>query len=81
MACLYGYKFGTDFMKKPYCDTRCKQLFDSCKKYNDMTQRMEKIKAAIHLTEDWCKDQSTEIPESQICMAALKDIRRIIKGV
>lgn len=48
-------------------------------RYNKLNRKMKMIKSAICLAEKWCKDQSIGIPESQICMAALKDIRRIIK--
>lgn len=80
MLCPYKHEFGTDFGKAPYCKSHCANFYEPCHQFKIMTEKIDKIKNAVKLAEDWCKDQSTKIPESQICMAALKDIRRIIKG-
>ena len=41
------------------------------------TRTLKKIKGVIDTAERWCDEQL--MSEGQICMAALKDIRRIIK--
>ncbi len=41
-------------------------------------QKIERIKGVIEMAEDWANLQL--MPEGQLCMAALKDVRRIVNG-
>ena len=45
----------------------------------DMQNRLESIMKVIETAERWCEDQSNDLTHQQICMAALKDIRRIVR--
>ena len=40
---------------------------------------IEKIKDIINLAEEWCADQDNDLTEGQVCISALKDIRRILQ--
>ena len=40
---------------------------------------LDKIKGVVALCEDWCGDQGIGLTESQVCMSAMKDIRRMLK--
>jgi len=48
------------------------------KKINNNTEKVEKIKQVIKLAEEWADDQV--LPESDIWLSALKDIRRIVRS-
>lgn len=39
-------------------------------------EKVERIKGVIKMAEDWCDKQL--MSEGKVCMAALKDIRRIV---
>ena len=41
-------------------------------------EKLRKIAEVVLLAEEWSDDQV--MPESNICMAALKDIRRIVRS-
>jgi len=45
----------------------------------DMQNRLESIMKVVETTEKWCADQSNGLTESEVCMAAMKDIRRIVR--
>ena len=40
---------------------------------------LNKIKQIVHMAEDWCEDQENGITDGEVCISAMKDIRRIIK--
>lgn len=40
--------------------------------------KVERIKATVKLADEWAAEQV--MPESDICMGALKDVRRIVNG-
>ena len=40
-------------------------------------QKLERVRGVIKMAEDWCDKQL--MSEGQICMAALKDVRRIVR--
>jgi hypothetical protein len=39
---------------------------------------IEKIKMVLKMTDEWIKDQSNGLTDGEICIAALKDIKRIL---
>ena len=41
--------------------------------------KLQKVQAACTIAEDWCKDQSNGMPDSTICISAMRDIRRHVK--
>lgn len=43
----------------------------------DMENRLNRIQKVIERAEIWCDKQL--LPETEVCMAALKDIRRIMR--
>jgi len=45
----------------------------------DRQTRLESIMKVIEQAERWCLDQKNGLTDPQICMAALKDIRRIVR--
>lgn len=50
---------------------------EKSKKYIDYLEKtLLTINSTVLLAEEWSADQKNGIPESKICMAALKDIRR-----
>lgn len=44
---------------------------------HEYKRRFDKIEGVIKQAEDWCDKQL--LPETEICIAALKDIRRIMR--
>lgn len=40
----------------------------------------QKIEGIVDLSEDWCKDQSNGLTDGEVCIGALKDIRRLVKS-
>jgi len=42
-------------------------------------EKIKYIKTVIERTEKWCKDQTNNLTDGEICISALKDIKRIIK--
>ena len=53
-------------------------LDDDTTQFN-AAEKINNIKAAIILAEDWCEDQANGITQGEVCIAALKDIRRFVK--
>lgn len=45
----------------------------------ELNDKFKKIKSLIEFTEKWCKYQSNGMTDGQICISAMKDLRRIIK--
>ncbi len=45
----------------------------------DAQNRLERVIEVVEKAERWCEDQSNDLTHQQICMAALKDIRRIVR--
>ena len=44
-------------------------------------ENLDRIKRVIEMAEDWCTDQANGLTDGEICISALKDIRRILKNV
>ena len=47
---------------------------------SDDSTTLDKIREIVKLTEDWCEDQEIGITPAHVCLSAMKDIRRILKG-
>lgn len=45
-----------------------------------LEDKITKVKNILSLTGDWAKDQDNGLTDSVICVAAMKDIRRIMNG-
>jgi hypothetical protein len=41
-------------------------------------EKVDKIKEIVSLAEEWAEQQT--MAEGQICMAALKDVRRVVRA-
>lgn len=39
------------------------------------------ISSNVTVAEEWCKDQKNGMTDGEICIAALKDVRRLVRGV
>ena len=46
-----------------------------------LEQTLNKVQRAVAITENWCADQSNGMTDGSICIAAMKDIRRHVKGL
>lgn len=43
-------------------------------------EKIEKLKKLVKLAEDWSLDQENGMTDGEICLSAMKDVRRIING-
>ena len=46
----------------------------------DKNNIISKIQSVVDMTEEWVKDQSNGITDMSLCISAMRDIRRILKG-
>ena len=69
--------FDTCLVKAGDEHLRCKECLAAG--HLSPTAKLNKVKTAIDLAEEWCDDQSNGMTDGQISIAALKDIRRLIK--
>ena len=61
-------------------------MLDFPKEISKLVERAEAAEAKIaavqqivQMTEDWCENQGNGIPDTVVCMAAMKDIRRLVR--
>lgn len=70
------------YMKTPDTIFTAETYETLCKEHNPrvnvLAEKMCRVKGVVKMAEEWCNKQL--MPEGQICMAALKDIRRIVNG-
>lgn len=48
-------------------------------KISKLSDKLNNIQKVINMSEKWSEDQSNGLTEGQVCISALKDIRRIFK--
>jgi hypothetical protein len=48
-------------------------------KISKLSDKLNNIQKVIVMAEKWSEDQSNGLTDSQVCISALKDIRRILK--
>lgn len=41
--------------------------------------KLDRIELLVSIAEDWCKGQEIDLTDGQVCISAMKDIRRILK--
>lgn len=46
-----------------------------------LKEKINKIEGAVKRANDWASDQENGLTDSQICISAMKDVRRIINEV
>lgn len=49
------------------------------KRIKELREKINYIKSVIETSKRWCADQTNGLTEQQVCMSALKDIRRTLK--
>lgn len=54
-------------------------IFFLASELEEAQTKLAKVKATIKLADEWSADQSNGITTGSVCIAALKDIRRIVK--
>ena len=69
----------TDKRKKICGNCHSKRLQNDFKIILNPPKKLEEIKRVLERAEAWCKDQNNGLTDGEICISALKDIKRIIK--
>jgi len=48
--------------------------------WDTIKNRLQKMESAVSLAEDWANDQRNWLTDGEICISALKDIRRLLRS-